>query len=172
MVFLQDTFGSTDPEEHPRFASVAMEIARMLSSSTRSLIAANVTATLLRDNFDFNFWCKVLSFMTGLIQRHVAKFGEHPCDLLNQNKPTRLGRMMGSTSEDLMVYDVYQCSSKEAVPNITIHDVLYGSLKPPGKFEVLAWRSRILPYYNYIYTCQIEDKKAKAVKRKRSQSNG
>ncbi|KAG2597737.1 hypothetical protein PVAP13_5KG251500 [Panicum virgatum] len=164
-------FGSTDPEQHPRLASVAMEIARMINNTT--LVGANIITSLLRDNFDINFWCKVLAFVRRLIQNHIAKFGEHPCDLLNQNRPTCLGgRMMGRASEDLMVYDVYQCSSKEAVPNITIHDVLYGSLKPPGKFEVLAWRSRILPYYNYIYTCQIEDKKAKAVKRKRSQSNG
>ncbi|KAG2597739.1 hypothetical protein PVAP13_5KG251300 [Panicum virgatum] len=53
------TFGSTDPEQHPRLASVAMEIARVLGN--RSLISANVTACLLRDNFDINFWCKALS---------------------------------------------------------------------------------------------------------------
>ncbi|WVZ61565.1 hypothetical protein U9M48_011419 [Paspalum notatum var. saurae] len=41
-------FGSTDPKQHPRLASVAMEISRMLSG--RALIAANITASLLRDN--------------------------------------------------------------------------------------------------------------------------
>jgi hypothetical protein len=42
-----------------------MEIAKMLS---RGLISANIMACLLRDNFDIQFWCKVLAFMRRLIQ--------------------------------------------------------------------------------------------------------
>ncbi|WVZ61591.1 hypothetical protein U9M48_011443 [Paspalum notatum var. saurae] len=126
-------FGSTDPEQHPRLASVAMEIARTLSLTT--LLCANITATLLRDNFDIRFWCKVLVFLRRDIQNHIAKFGESPADFLIQNKPTRLGRMMGRASEDMMVYDQYHCSSQEAVPSISLHDVMYGNVKPDGKFE-------------------------------------
>ncbi|WVZ61563.1 hypothetical protein U9M48_011419 [Paspalum notatum var. saurae] len=144
-------FGSTDPKQHPRLASVAMEISRMLSG--RALIAANITASLLRDNFNINFWCKVLAFMRGIIQKHIANFGENPCDLLNQNRPTHLGRM-SIASESFMVYDQCHRSSQETVPNITFADVFYGSIKPHEKFEVLAWRSRIPPYYNYIYTLE------------------
>ena len=161
-------FGSTDPKQHPRLASVAMEISRMLSG--RALIAANITASLLRDNFNINFWCKVLAFMRGIIQKHIANFGENPCDLLNQNRPTHLGRM-SIASESFMVYDQCHRSSQETVPNITFADVFYGSVKPHENFEVLAWRSRIPPYYNYIYTCQIEDPKTRAAKRKHSQIN-
>ncbi|WVZ61567.1 hypothetical protein U9M48_011420 [Paspalum notatum var. saurae] len=163
-------FGSTDPEQHPRFASVAMEIATMLNNT--SLLSANITANLLRDNFDISFWWKVLVFIRGLIQKHIAKFGEHPWDLLLQNKPARLGRMMGRASEDLMVCAHHHRSSQEAVPDITLNDVMYGGVKAHGKFEVLLWRSRIPPYYNYINTCQVLDLKTKAAKRKRSQNNG
>ncbi|KAJ1287459.1 hypothetical protein BS78_02G011600 [Paspalum vaginatum] len=163
------TFGSTDPEQHPRLASMAMEIDRMMSN--RSLIASNITASLLRDNFDISFWCKVLSFLRGFIQKHLDKFGEHPCDLLNQNRPTQLRRMMGGASEDFLVYGQYQRTSEEAAPSISLHDVVYGSVKPHGNFEILSWRSRIPPYYNYIYTCHIQDPKTKAAKRKHSQNN-
>ncbi|KAJ1287444.1 hypothetical protein BS78_02G010200 [Paspalum vaginatum] len=152
-------FGSTDPGQHPRLASVAMEIARMLNTCYKTI-------------FDINFWFKFLVFIRGLIQKHIAKYGEHPWDLLYQTRPTRLGRMMGRASEDLIIHDQYQRSSQEAVPNRALNDVMYGSVKPDGKFEVLAWRSLIPPYYNCIYTCQIQDLKTRAAnKRKRSQNN-
>jgi hypothetical protein len=40
----------------------------------------------LRDDLNIHFWCKVLSFLRGFIQKHAFKFGVHPFDLLNQNK--------------------------------------------------------------------------------------
>jgi hypothetical protein len=48
-----------------------MEIAKMLNNGP--LFGANITASLLRDSFDVNFWSKVLVFMRGLIQKHIAK---------------------------------------------------------------------------------------------------
>ncbi|KAJ1287448.1 hypothetical protein BS78_02G010600 [Paspalum vaginatum] len=163
-------FGSTDPEQHPRLASVAMEIVKMLS--IRYYTAANMAASLLRDNFDINFWCKYLVFIRGLIQKHIAEFGKHPGDFLRQNQPAHLGRMMGRAHGDFVICGQYQHSSHEAVPNIAFNDVVYGSVKPHGNFEVLAWRSRIPPYYNYIYSCQVLHRKTRAAKRKRSQNNG
>jgi len=47
--------------------------------------------------------------------------------------------------------------------------VMYGSVKPPaGRFDALVCRSPIPPYYNYIYTCEIQDLKTTSAKRKRS----
>ncbi|RCV09217.1 hypothetical protein SETIT_2G009800v2 [Setaria italica] len=149
------TFGSTDPTVHPRLANLAMEIARMLNGT---LIGANITAHMLRDNFDIHFWLKVVAFMRGHIQKHVSKFGEHPYDFLNQNRPHILG-------------ECYQCSSQEKVPKITLHDMMYGNAKLPRRFEALAWKSRIPPYYNYIYACEIKELKATATKRKRPVKN-
>ncbi|KAL6880498.1 hypothetical protein ACP4OV_012063 [Aristida adscensionis] len=161
-------FGSTDPKMHTRHQYLAMEIARTLNET---LICANITACLLRDNFDIHYWCKILAFMRGFVQRHVSKFGEHPSDTLNRNRPAHIGRMI-RTSEDLVVHHQYQLSSLEEVPKITIQDVMYGSVKPQGKFEVLGWSSQIPPYYSCVYTCEIRKVKTAAVKRKRSTKNG
>ncbi|OEL24432.1 hypothetical protein BAE44_0014548 [Dichanthelium oligosanthes] len=108
-----------------------------------------------RDNFNINFWCKVLAFMRGVIHKHISKFGESPCDLLNQNRPTHLGRMVRA-SEAFVVYDQYHRSSQEKVPNITFQEVVYGSVMPRGKFEVLAWRSRVPPYHSHVYACELQ----------------
>uniref|UniRef100_A0A0A9B0G1 NB-ARC domain-containing protein n=1 Tax=Arundo donax TaxID=35708 RepID=A0A0A9B0G1_ARUDO len=162
------TFGSMDPEMHPRFAHLAMEIARMQKGS---LIGANVTGRLLRDNFDIHFWCKVLAFLRGLVQKHISKFGEHPLDVMNQSRPAQLGRM-ATPSEDFLIYFQCQRSSQQEVPKITFQDVMYGSVKPHGKFEVLAWRSRIPPYHSHVYTCEVAERKTTAAKRKRPMKNG
>ncbi|PNT76820.1 disease resistance protein RGA2 [Brachypodium distachyon] len=124
------TFGSTNPEMHPKFLHLAMEIARMQS---RSLVAANVTARVLKDNFNINYWCNVLEFM----KRSVAK-----------------------------LHSMY-----DEVPDIKIQDVVYGGVKPHGRFKILAWKSQILPYHCYIYTCEIREPQTRVVKRKRSVNN-
>ncbi|XP_062186432.1 putative disease resistance protein RGA3 [Phragmites australis] len=135
------TFGSMDPEMHPRLTHLAMEIVRFLNGS---LIGANIMACFLRDNFDIHFWRKVLAFLRGFVKGHVSKFGEHPIDVLIQNKPAHLGRMV-RTSEEIMVVHQYERSSQEEVPKIMLHDVMYGGVKPHGKFEALAWRSHVRP---------------------------
>ncbi|OEL36542.1 hypothetical protein BAE44_0002439 [Dichanthelium oligosanthes] len=143
------TFGSMDPEMHPRFTHLAMEIAKTMNSS---LTGANTTARLLRENFDIHFWCKVLNYLRRSFQKHVSRFGEHPMDLLYQNRPTHHIARMVTPSEDFVVHHQRQCSSEEEVPQITLEDVVFGSVKPHGKFEVLVWMSRIPPYYSYVYT--------------------
>ncbi|KAF8644704.1 hypothetical protein HU200_066370 [Digitaria exilis] len=162
------TFGTNDPDKHPRLAFLAMEMARMLNGN---FIGANGTAFVLRDNFDIDVWCKVLAFFCGVTHKHISKFGGNPSDLLNQNRPAHLGRM-ARDCEAFMVYDQYHRSSQEEVPNMTLQDVLYGSAKTHGKFEVLAWRSRIPPYHSHVYACEIQEPKPRAAKRKRSMRNG
>ncbi|PUZ68272.1 hypothetical protein GQ55_2G012700 [Panicum hallii var. hallii] len=162
------TFGSTDAKMHPSLMYLAMEIARTMNSS---FIGANVTARLLRDNFDAHFWCKVLVFLRGSFQKHVTRFGEHPFDLLNQNRPANLGRM-ATPAEDFVLYHQYQRSPEDEVPKIRIQDVMYGSVKPHGKFEVLAWSAQIPPYYSYVFACEIRELATTATKRKRSAKKG
>ena len=101
-----------------------------------SFVGANIISRLLRDNFDVQFWFKVLAFFKGLTQQRVSRF-EHPFDLLRQNRPTHLGRM-ATPSEDLVVYHQHQCYSEEEVPKLRLQDVLYGSVKPHGNSKVLA----------------------------------
>lgn len=159
------TFGSTDPHMHPELVHLAMEIAR---AHNGSLFAANMTACLLRANFDIQFWRKVLAFLRGYLEKHFSMFGEHPCDMLEGNIPTYIQRM-GRTTEDFYVFDQYQmCSSQEEIPTITIQDVMYRGVKPHGIFKVLAWKSQIPPYYCYVYTCEIQELQTRFIKRKRS----
>ncbi|KAJ1287502.1 hypothetical protein BS78_02G014900 [Paspalum vaginatum] len=126
------TFGGMDPEMHRRHAHMAMEIAKILNGS---FIGANITARLLRDNFDVRFWCKALAFLRGSFQKHISRFGEHPIDLLYQDRPAHLGRM-ATPSEDFVLYHRDQRFSEQEVPEIRFQDVMYGSVKPQGKFEV------------------------------------
>ncbi|KAK8458815.1 hypothetical protein SEVIR_2G013100v4 [Setaria viridis] len=157
-------FGSVDPETYPKLAHLAMQIARALK---RTFIGANITTCVLRDNFDIRFWCKVLVLLRGIIRKNVSRFGEHPLNRLDQNRSAHLGRM-ATPSEDLVLCGLYQCSSQEEVPKIKMQDVMYGSVKPHGNFEVLGWKSPILPYYSYVFTCEIQELKSTAAKRKRS----
>ncbi|TVU13262.1 hypothetical protein EJB05_40798, partial [Eragrostis curvula] len=144
------------------FVHLAMEIAWVLNGS---FIDANVTALLLRDNFDVKLWCK------GSSQEQLSQSGEHPVHLLNQNRPARIGRM-AKPAEDLVVYRQYQLPSLEEVPKIGLREVVYESMKHHGKLEVLGWTSPIPPYYSYIFTCEIQELKTTATKRKRSMQDG
>jgi hypothetical protein len=158
-------FGGTNPDMHPKLAYLATEIARVHNGS---IFAANITACLLRDNFDILYWRKVLAFLRRYVEKHFSTFGEHPCDMLEGNVPTYIQRM-GRASEDFFVLDQYQTyPSQEGVPKITIQQVMYGGVKPHGTFKVLAWKSEIPPYHCYIYTCKIREHQTRVIKRKQS----
>ena len=167
-------FGSADPMSHPRqLTNLAMEIAATLNGS---MIIANVSARMLRDSFSVQFWRKFATFMRSQFQRHVSKFGEHPYDLLNQNKPVYFGRI-NRRFEQVVAYHQYHRHSSQQdhhqVPKITLHDVTYGDAKLPGRFEALAWKSPIPPYYSYVYACEIQElKSSTGNKRKRSAKYG
>jgi hypothetical protein len=162
------SFGSTDPEMYPRLMHLAMEIARVQGSC---LLGANTVARSLKDNFNGQFWSKVLAFFRCFIQQRISRFGQHPFDLLGENRLAHIGRM-AAPSEDVVVYHQHQRSSEEEVPKISMDDVIYGSVKPHGKVEVLVWKSHVPPYYSYIYTCEIQAIKNTGAKRKRSMGRG
>jgi hypothetical protein len=165
------TFGSMDPEMQPRLMHLAMEIAKTTLGG-RCHLTANIIAHLLNDNFDVKFWSEFLALKKQNYQKLVSHFGEHPFDSPNQKRPVLFERM-ATASEDIVLYHRRsQNPSKEEIPKIKLQDILSGSVKPRGKFEVLVWRSRIPPYYSYVYTCEIERPKTRAVKRKRSMKNG
>ncbi|RCV09193.1 hypothetical protein SETIT_2G007800v2 [Setaria italica] len=158
------TFGSTNPKMHPRLGCLAMETARMLKGC---FIGANVYACLLRDNFDIKMWCKVLAFLRGQINKNISNFGGHPVDLVNQKRPAYLGRMV-TPFQYVVLHCENEYSRQEELPKIKVHDVVYGSLKVHGKFEMLEWRSRIPPYHSFVGTCEIQEVKTTSAKRKRS----
>jgi len=162
------TFGSTDPEMHPRLTHLAMEIAKMQISC---FFNANTVARLLRDNFNGLFWSKVLAFFRCFIQQHISRFGQPPFCPLGEDRLAYIGRM-AAPSEAVVVYHLHLLSSVVEVPKIRLDYVIFGSVKPHGKVEVLIWQSHIPPYYSYVCTCEIQEIKNTGAKRKRSVGSG
>ncbi|CAL4974322.1 unnamed protein product [Urochloa decumbens] len=148
-------FGSTDAEDHPELAAVCMEVVGQLN---RSFIAANLIGSLLRANPCSQFWRKVLTRLKDFTRLHFLLFGEHPSDLIAKDRPAYLWRLASKTDTSLKVCRFYQaCSAREHdLPKITVNDVQIGSASPRGKFEVLAWRSQIPPYYSYVFSCEVQ----------------
>nr|XP_045088231.1 disease resistance protein RGA2 [Aegilops tauschii subsp. strangulata] len=149
-------FGSTDPEEHPRLASIAMELAPRMCGS---FISAYVVAALLRENFSTRFWCRLLRNNSKYMQKNALLAGEY----FDEDKPRYVMTITGTrrVSEDhklFLLHHSYQKgpAAQGEVPRITLVDVLFSrwSTVPRDKFEVLCWRSLIPPYYSYINACE------------------
>ncbi|CAM0145243.1 unnamed protein product [Urochloa decumbens] len=157
-------FGSTDAEDHPELASVCMELAGQMN---RSFMAANLIGSLLRANPCSQFWRKLLTRYRDFIRMHFLLFSEHPSDLIAKDRPVYLWRLASKTDTSFKVYRFYQaCSAREHdLPKITINEVQIGSACPRGKFEVLAWRSQIAPYYSYVFSCEVEHRRLRSVYR-------
>ncbi|XP_037423786.1 disease resistance protein RGA2-like [Triticum dicoccoides] len=149
-------FGSTDPEEHPRLTSIAMELALRMCGS---FISACVIAALLRENLSAWFWCRVLRSFRKYMQKNLLLFGEYRD--VDKSRYIMTIAETQRVSKDLKLFLLYPSYQKGPaaqgeVPRITVVDVLFSrwSTVPQGKFEVLCWRSVIPPYYNYIYVCE------------------
>jgi hypothetical protein len=149
-------FGSTDPEDHPKLTSIAMELAGEMGGS---FMFAYVVATLLRANLSARFWCRVLRHLTEHRKKNLFLLGEYP---LVDGRPRYVWSMaktpQGSEDIKFFICGDYQKrpDSHGEVPKITGVDLLSGtwSAMPQGKFEVLSWKSRIPPYYIYTANCQ------------------
>ncbi|KAM0894516.1 hypothetical protein ACQ4PT_024466 [Festuca glaucescens] len=151
-------FGSTDPEDHPKLTSIAMEMASEMGGS---FMFANVVATLLRENLSVRFWCSVLRHLRVQRKKNFLLLGEF---FLEGGRP-RYAWSMANTrqgSKDKSFFRLcgdYQKgpASHCEVPKITAVDLVLGtwSTMPRGKFEILSWRSLIPPYYSYVCSCEL-----------------
>uniref|UniRef100_A0A8R7K492 NB-ARC domain-containing protein n=1 Tax=Triticum urartu TaxID=4572 RepID=A0A8R7K492_TRIUA len=150
-------FGSTDPEEHPKLTSIAMEIALEMRES---FLYAYIIAALLRENISARFWCRVLRHLREHRQKNILLLGECPVD---EEQPRYVWSMAKRRqgSEDIKFY-LQGCDPQKGpashgeIPKITVMDLISGtwSAMPRGKFEVLSWRSVIPPYYSYTTVCE------------------
>jgi hypothetical protein len=154
-------FGSTDPEEHPKLTSIAMELALLMGGS---FIGACIVAAVLRANLSAGFWSSVLREVRKYTQNNTLVFGEYPEDHMSRFIWSILGRLR--SSEDRGLFLIHHSHQKGPathgeVPRITLVDLISGtwSTLPRGKFEVLRWRSLIPPYYNYVYSCELVQNK-------------
>ncbi|CAL5008534.1 unnamed protein product [Urochloa decumbens] len=146
-------FGSTDPEEHPRLASMAMEMATELRGC---FMCAHIAGALLRDNFTAQFWRRLLAF-----SREYKKypFASSNCqDGTSTKDHPRHGWEIAKSkpAKYFLLRNSYQKAlAQDDGPKITLADLLFGSVKRRGRFEVLVWKSYIPPYYSYISNCTL-----------------
>jgi hypothetical protein len=73
---------------------------------------------------------------------------------------------MAKTNNIVVVMrDIYQeCYPKiSEVPKITAQDVLSGRVTSKGKFQAVAWRSRIPPCYTYLVSFVVSPTDKQAV---------
>ena len=146
-------FGSVDPREEPKLASMAMEIAAYLNCF---FIAGNTIARMLRDNLSAKFWRRALTSFREVDRRYrFFIFGAQPA---NPSENRKMIRRLNGSNEYCSFFNGYQkVSSQEDAPVITFQEVLSGSVVRRGEFHVLAWRSPIPPYHSYICSCDIHE---------------
>ncbi|CAM0150278.1 unnamed protein product [Urochloa decumbens] len=145
-------FGSMDPDEHPRLASLGMQLATEMKGS---FLGANILGEMLRSNLNPQFWNAILSSVRGLVQEHLFSSGVHPEDLLERNSPVDFPMaLVGAHGQRCLVYDLREASpGQDELPLPTSQEVLTGGKVPAvEKFDVLVWKSRIPPYCSYIAT--------------------
>ncbi|VAH09731.1 disease resistance protein RGA2-like [Triticum dicoccoides] len=150
-------FGSTDPEEHPKLTSIAMEIAVEMCGS---FLYAYVAAALLRENLSARFWYRVLRHLREYKQKNILLLGEYPAEEDQPRYILSLAKRRHGSEDTKFLLQSSHChngpASHGGLPKITMVDLLSGtwSAMPRGKFEVLSWRSVIPPYYSYTTACE------------------
>ncbi|RCV24102.1 hypothetical protein SETIT_5G057500v2 [Setaria italica] len=155
-------FGSADPGDHPELASIAMDLVDELKGS---FMAANILSRLMHSSMDARFWRRVLEVVRRGVRANYTAFGEHPSRLPGRS---RLAYLCGA-AEDAPLCFYYDWRKQTGtwrpgpaqsaeLPKVTLQDVLDGRAVPRGedKMGVLAWRSPIPPYYNYVTNCAVE----------------
>ncbi|KAL6606543.1 hypothetical protein ACP70R_042196 [Stipagrostis hirtigluma subsp. patula] len=149
-------FGSTDPDEHPKLASIAMEMAVAIQGS---FIGACICAAIMRVDFDTQYWCMILKRVREYMQKNLILFGEYPDDLKAMDQPRYTWSMVKPVPDEyFLLYGVYQRGvvREDALPKVTVVDLMTGrAQKPRGRFEVLYWKSAVPPYFSYICPCEV-----------------
>ncbi|EAY80053.1 hypothetical protein OsI_35219 [Oryza sativa Indica Group] len=160
-------FGSLDPDEHPKLASLAMQLSTEMNGS---FLGAILYGELLRANPNTQFWNRILLFLRELARKQLTSSGLHPEDLFERNIPVDMSRLavVDGQVQCCLVYDLRVAGPAEGeLPKLTSRDMLLGGDIPvEDKFDVLVWRSRIPPYCNYIVT--YEKRKPRRMVRKRN----
>ncbi|TVU34477.1 hypothetical protein EJB05_16312, partial [Eragrostis curvula] len=148
--FKTRAFGSANPDDQPKLASLGMEIAATMKCS---FMGANIVGGLMRTNLNIRFWRRLLQYISDHTSIHLLKFGEHPTDLAQRGHPVHIWRMF-RTQHHVTICKIYQDrSSKHMVPKLSLQDIHTGCDTYPAKFCTIAWRSTIPPYYTYLATC-------------------
>ncbi|TVU31385.1 hypothetical protein EJB05_23068, partial [Eragrostis curvula] len=160
-LFKRLAFGSADENQHPYLASIANEVAVVLGGS---LITANVIADLLRRKLDIQFWLRILHRFKGMVDNNLSKYGEHPKDILENERPIDISAFYSSGSATRRQMPP-RVEGDDDSPNRKLAHIAFGDLVegfisvPSNEFVLVAWESRIAPYTRYVSdVCCAEDK--------------
>ncbi|KAF8696259.1 hypothetical protein HU200_037162 [Digitaria exilis] len=135
-------FGSANPEDHPKLASLGMEIAALFWG-------ANIVGSIMRADLNVQYWRRVLHGLRKFTSQHLLTHGKHPTDLVEKGRPLYWWSM--ARSQNVMIYKVdqkgpYQCTTQkeQVLPKLTARDVIEGraSATHQGKFKAVHWRKK------------------------------
>jgi hypothetical protein len=159
--FKSIAFGSMDPDEHPKLASLGMQLATGLYGS---FIAANIIGGVLRANPNAKFWYNILLRVREAAPKHRS-FSGHTKDILERHFPkfTKLSSVGGQV-QGYLVYGLREAvPGQSELPKLSWQELLSGVEAPDeDKFDVVAWRSRIPPYSDYIISFEKQKPRRKA----------
>ncbi|CAL5077670.1 unnamed protein product [Urochloa decumbens] len=156
-------FGSADPEEQPKLASIAVTILDeyfdhghgIYTPFTGTFINLNNTANLLKAKSGAHNWRKILECIRENRQQNERLSRRIPSDFGMENDRIFLRRVT-ETTQYCVVHNEYRIAlDDEEAPNITMTDIISMKVPPRRKFEILLWKSHLPPYHKHIYSCDI-----------------
>ncbi|WVZ61554.1 hypothetical protein U9M48_011411 [Paspalum notatum var. saurae] len=156
-------FGSTDPEEHPELASIAMAIIDEYfdqgahKAFTGPFMYLNNVASILKGCVGAQAWRQSLECLRENWKQNEVLSSSRSLggsgmenDRMFLRRETRATEYCVVHSQDHRIV----LDDKEA-PKINLLEVIFGSVPPQGKFEVLVWKSHLVPYHKHIYSFEI-----------------
>ncbi|XBI51210.1 hypothetical protein VPH35_033759 [Triticum aestivum] len=136
------SFGSTRAEDHPKLASMAMEMANLTSGT--------------ETKFNPHFWSMALAALRNLKKTNISVYGHRFTLPWQMVEPTYLRRV----NKCVVLFLDYETCSAETGPEarrmMSAQDLLFGSVRLRGKFKVHAWTSHLPPHYSYIVQCEVQ----------------
>lgn len=158
-------FGSADPEEHPKLASIAMEIfegyfgLEIFNDYTGPFTNPKLIAGFLRADINIQHWRRVLTCVRGTRQRNALQFTTTSSGTRVENQHLYIQRISKLSQVCVVDSRVRVQLAQEDIPKITMDQVLYGSATPEGRFDAVVWKSHLPPHYTYITSCEIRESK-------------
>ncbi|XP_062187869.1 putative disease resistance protein RGA3 [Phragmites australis] len=156
-------FGSTDPEEQPMLASIALKIfdeyfdQEIYTPFTGPFIDLNNAANLLKSRVGAQNWRRILGCIRENRQQNERLSRKILSDFGMENDHIFLRRVTETTQYCVLHNHDRIRLDNEDTPKTTLVEIISGSVPPHGKFEVLVWKSHLPPYHNHIYSCEILD---------------
>uniref|UniRef100_A0A0E0IYJ5 Rx N-terminal domain-containing protein n=1 Tax=Oryza nivara TaxID=4536 RepID=A0A0E0IYJ5_ORYNI len=157
------SFGSMNPDDHPKLASLGMQLATELQGS---FLGANILGHILRGNPSAEIWSRFLMSLRRMSRKRLSIFEEHPPE---KNHPSHTAEVAFMNYRGCMLYDLREAGHFQSdIPRLTPAGVeLEGKIPCDLGFDVLVWRSQIPPFCNYTATF-LQPKPRRIVRRKKN----